>query len=302
MQVSQNVTDFQLASELCSEGLNRSYRGRRRLARAMDLIRTLSVAASGLRAQAGRMRVIAENLANAEFDLRATGPTAIPIAAGSCRSATLDPRSALGPYAAMTASCPTARLQPRYDPRHPAADAEGYVLLPNVNPLVEMMDMKEGAAQLPGQFGRHRRDAEDGGAHARHSQGVISGDLRHEAQPHSPPAPIAIWPRSVPAGVPPRRAPGQGPRPPPARASARCWRMPCTRLSTWPSAPIPRPWRRRRARRSGRRGHRGDRVADGDPGAGRRPRPGDLGLSADYADADLIGPSLAGNGGGEGEE
>lgn len=31
----------------------------------------------------------------------------------------------------------------RYEPNHPAANAEGYVALPNVNPLVEMMDMKE---------------------------------------------------------------------------------------------------------------------------------------------------------------
>ena len=31
----------------------------------------------------------------------------------------------------------------RYDPGHPAADADGYVLLPNVNPLLEMMDLRE---------------------------------------------------------------------------------------------------------------------------------------------------------------
>ena len=31
----------------------------------------------------------------------------------------------------------------KFDPGHPAADPEGYVLLPNVNPLVEMMDLRE---------------------------------------------------------------------------------------------------------------------------------------------------------------
>ena len=34
-------------------------------------------------------------------------------------------------------------FQRRYDPKHPAADREGYVLTPNVNPLIEMMDMRE---------------------------------------------------------------------------------------------------------------------------------------------------------------
>ena len=31
----------------------------------------------------------------------------------------------------------------KYDPNHPAANAEGYVAMPNVNPLIEMMDLKE---------------------------------------------------------------------------------------------------------------------------------------------------------------
>ena len=34
-------------------------------------------------------------------------------------------------------------FEKKYEPNHPAADAEGYVSLPNVNPLIEMMDMKE---------------------------------------------------------------------------------------------------------------------------------------------------------------
>ena len=34
-------------------------------------------------------------------------------------------------------------FEKRYEPNHPGADAQGYVSLPNVNPLIEMMDMKE---------------------------------------------------------------------------------------------------------------------------------------------------------------
>lgn len=36
-----------------------------------------------------------------------------------------------------------SEFQRRYDPKHPAADKDGYVLTPNVNPLIEMMDMRE---------------------------------------------------------------------------------------------------------------------------------------------------------------
>jgi flagellar basal-body rod protein FlgC len=37
----------------------------------------------------------------------------------------------------------TGEFQRRFEPNHPAADAQGYVLAPNVNSLVEMMDMRE---------------------------------------------------------------------------------------------------------------------------------------------------------------
>ena len=36
-----------------------------------------------------------------------------------------------------------SQFDKKYDPHHPGADAQGYVSLPNVNPLIEMMDMKE---------------------------------------------------------------------------------------------------------------------------------------------------------------
>jgi len=36
-----------------------------------------------------------------------------------------------------------SEFQRRYDPKHPAADSDGYVLAPNVNPMIEMMDMRE---------------------------------------------------------------------------------------------------------------------------------------------------------------
>ena len=108
----------------------------------MDFIKSLSIAASGLRAQAGRMRVIAENIANADSTPQRLGadPYRRKIATFSSEmDRTLDARIVgLG------------RVQPdrsdfrvRHQPGHPAADAKGNVKYPNVNALVEMTDMRE---------------------------------------------------------------------------------------------------------------------------------------------------------------
>jgi flagellar basal-body rod protein FlgC len=108
----------------------------------MDLIRSISIAASGLKAQSGRMRVIAENLANAD----STAPVAggdpyrrkIPTF-GSELDQQLDARLvALGRI-----ERDKAPFREEYEPGNPAADARGYVKLPNVNSLVEQMDMRE---------------------------------------------------------------------------------------------------------------------------------------------------------------
>jgi flagellar basal-body rod protein FlgC len=107
-----------------------------------DFIKSLGLAASGLNAQAARMRIIAENLANAD----STGATPgqdpyrrrIPTF-DSVFSQALEGREVkVGKIAYdMTA------FESRYEPGHPAADANGYVLYPNVDPLIEAMDMRE---------------------------------------------------------------------------------------------------------------------------------------------------------------
>jgi len=101
---------------------------------------TMAVATSALRAQQGRMRVIAENIANANSTARTPGgdpyrrqvpvfkPTKIEGAEGVQMLRVEDDQSA---------------FKNEYDPGNPAADAKGYVKLPNVNSLVEALDMKE---------------------------------------------------------------------------------------------------------------------------------------------------------------
>ncbi|WP_420103577.1 flagellar basal body rod protein FlgC [Bosea sp. (in: a-proteobacteria)] len=108
----------------------------------MDLIKSIAVAASGLRSQSGRMRVIAENIANAD-----SAPD----------------RAGVDPYRRKTVSferhldrsldaqlVSLGRIQrdqsafrTKHEPGNPAADANGDVKMPNVNQLVEMVDMRE---------------------------------------------------------------------------------------------------------------------------------------------------------------
>ncbi len=108
----------------------------------MDFLRSIAIAASGLRAQAGRMRVISENIANA--DSTAPGPGADPFRRkiATFRSEidrALDARMvALGPVR----TDPSA-FRVKQEPGHPAADASGNVKYPNINPLIEMTDMRE---------------------------------------------------------------------------------------------------------------------------------------------------------------
>jgi flagellar basal-body rod protein FlgC len=108
----------------------------------VDFLKSISIAASGLRAQAGRMRVIAENIANAD----STAPTGnaepyrrkIPSFSSEI-DRTLDARVvALG----KVRPDPTD-FRLKHEPGHPSADGNGMVKYPNVNSLVEMSDLRE---------------------------------------------------------------------------------------------------------------------------------------------------------------
>ncbi|MET0221299.1 MAG: flagellar basal body rod protein FlgC [Tardiphaga sp.] len=108
----------------------------------MDFIKSLAIAASGLRAQAGRMRVIAENIANA--DSTASGPDSQPYRRKiPTFRAELDRDIdaqvvKLGKLRTDSTDFPSKHM-----PGHPSADSTGHVKYPNVNPLIEMTDMRE---------------------------------------------------------------------------------------------------------------------------------------------------------------
>jgi len=108
----------------------------------MDFSTSLQVAAAGLRAQSGRMRIIAENLANADSTSATTnGEPYRRRIATMTSSFDRDLQSTVVNLAKPVNDQSQFRMQ--YDPGNPAADAKGYVHLPNVNALVEMMDMRD---------------------------------------------------------------------------------------------------------------------------------------------------------------
>ena len=103
---------------------------------------SMAVASSALKAQQARMRVIAENIANAQSTAKTPGgdpyrrrvPVFEPdtkVASGADGVKIAQVRDDMRDFKTV------------YDPGHPAADAKGYVKMPNVDSLVEALDMRE---------------------------------------------------------------------------------------------------------------------------------------------------------------
>ena len=108
----------------------------------MDFLKSIAIAASGLRSQAGRMRVIAENIANADSTAQSQGAEPyrrkIPTFRAEIDRA-LDARVVT--LGRVRPDMSAFRL--KHEPGHPAADANGMVKYPNVKSLVEMTDLRE---------------------------------------------------------------------------------------------------------------------------------------------------------------
>jgi flagellar basal-body rod protein FlgC len=108
----------------------------------MDLFKTLRISAAGLKAEGERMRVVAENLANADTVSDKPGGEPYRRKLVTFKNA-LD--RVLGTNLVKVGGVVTDKtgFDKKYDPGNPAADAQGYVLTSNVKPLIEMMDMRE---------------------------------------------------------------------------------------------------------------------------------------------------------------
>jgi flagellar basal-body rod protein FlgC len=108
----------------------------------MDLMESLMISAAGMRAQGQRLRVVAENLANADSVAEAPGGDPYRRKTISFKNQ-LDRELGMETVQVSKVGEDPSDFRMKYDPGNPAADAKGYVKLPNVNSLIEMSDMRE---------------------------------------------------------------------------------------------------------------------------------------------------------------
>lgn len=108
----------------------------------MDLAKALAISAAGMQAQSGRLRVVAQNLANADSTASTKGG-----APYRRRTVTFGERLDLKTGAQLVEitgeGVDRSPFRTRYEPGNPAANARGYVELPNVDPIIETMDMRD---------------------------------------------------------------------------------------------------------------------------------------------------------------
>jgi flagellar basal-body rod protein FlgC len=106
-----------------------------------DINAAISAAASGMRAQTVRMRIAAENVANASSTGEGPGAEPFRRRIPLLESTTL--ASGANGVRVRGSTFDMSAFREEYNPSHPAADTNGYVQLPNVDTLVEMMDLRE---------------------------------------------------------------------------------------------------------------------------------------------------------------
>ena len=108
----------------------------------MDLMDSLAISAAGMRVQGERLRVISENIANADSVSEVRGGDPYRRKTITFQNE-LDRQSGLDLVKVKKVGLDPSEFTRKYDPSSPAADNQGYVKLPNVNALIEMSDMRE---------------------------------------------------------------------------------------------------------------------------------------------------------------
>lgn len=112
------------------------------MAQLADFSDVMAVASAGMRAQGERLRVIAENVANANSTGATPGSDPYRRREVLFKNV-LDRVSGLNMVKVAGTRGDMTAFGREYNPANPAADANGYVLTPNVKPIMEMMDMRE---------------------------------------------------------------------------------------------------------------------------------------------------------------
>jgi flagellar basal-body rod protein FlgC len=108
----------------------------------MDIASAFAISAAGMNVQSARLRVVAENLANAQTTADSPGgdPYRRKVITFSDR---LDATTGAALVAVKSVSVDPSDFPLKYDPSHPGANAQGYVKMPNVDTFVETLDMRE---------------------------------------------------------------------------------------------------------------------------------------------------------------
>jgi len=218
----------------------------------MDFLKSMAIAASGLRAQAGRMRVISENIANADSIAQTPGGILSP--AHPDLPVRARPFAQRAGRVARRGAQRRDRFRTKFEPGNPARTRRQRQIS-NVNSLIEMTDMRD-ASVLRGERQRHRRDPRDDSTHPRHSARLI-----RRASMATPGIAAGAYARMAqitdPAGGLNKVIGGGADQ---ARASATCSRIRSRRCAR--PGDIGRPGDRDGHRRQDQHRRRGDGVAE----------------------------------------
>ncbi|MCC7259824.1 MAG: flagellar basal body rod protein FlgC [Alphaproteobacteria bacterium] len=107
-----------------------------------DLMTAIAIAGSGMTAQSERLKIVAQNVANVDSTAQIPGGDPYRRKTISFKNVLNKQLGARTVRASKIGTDPSP-FEMKYDPGHPAADLDGYVKLPNVNIMIEMMDMRE---------------------------------------------------------------------------------------------------------------------------------------------------------------
>jgi len=108
----------------------------------MDLLNAMKLSAAGMKAQGFRMRVVSENLANADNMPAEAGANPYRRKLVTFKNV-LDRTIGVARVQVDRVQFDKTEFNRKYDPGHPGADAQGFVSMPNVKSMIEMMDMKQ---------------------------------------------------------------------------------------------------------------------------------------------------------------
>ncbi len=125
-----------------------------------DLLSTMKISGSGMKAQSERVRVIAQNMANADTAPSKPGEMPYTRKTISFKNYMDKETGAEMVEVDKITQDKSAEYEKKYMPGHPAADADGYVTMPNVTSLIEMMDMREASKSYEANMGMYTQTRE----------------------------------------------------------------------------------------------------------------------------------------------